>query len=63
MAQTRNKVNCPIIGSPNELSIIILPTREDILRHYKWNRLQKENAWQYEPKVGEVHEGNTAKLQ
>ncbi|KAG8172780.1 hypothetical protein JTE90_007564 [Oedothorax gibbosus] len=63
MSHTRKQVNCPIIGSPRELSSIVLPTREDILRHYNWIRLQKENAGQYKPKMCEIYEEIAAKVE
>lgn len=55
MAETRNKSDCPILGSYMEIHDNVLPTYENVMRHYYFvrNTLRQEGA-NYEPASAEI---------
>ena len=40
METRRQSYQCPIFGSVQDIKDNVLPTYEDVMKYYEWNRLQ-----------------------
>lgn len=57
LLKTRKMTNCPVFGEPKELSEIVLPTYEGVMKYYLLVKHQlKPTAATKEPTVGDISE-------
>lgn len=55
--KTRKQSSCPVFGAPRKLSEALLPTYDDIMKHYLLERIHlKPTRDAKEPTVGEISE-------
>lgn len=55
--KTRKQSSCPVFGAPRKLSEALLPTYEDIMKHYLLERIHlKPTRDAKEPTVGDISE-------
>lgn len=65
MERTRTKWKCPLFGDSSDMKSSMLPTYEDIVNFYEWNRhkIKSENETNKEPTYKEIEDIVVAKME
>lgn len=54
MPKTRKSVSCPVFGAPKQVCSTVLPTYEDVMKHYLFIRLEMLQKSNKEPDFAEI---------